>query len=188
MIPMNRRIHIAGLAGLAVLSAFIVYPVVHEGGHYLTGRALGAEVRNVVWTPLTGRRPHVSFGNTPGEIVPWVLAAGVILPSLVGGLGLVLWVSLGRRWPFSLQGALLIPTVVLLAGNLGFFGELFGPPNLQRHHMYPLAHHLGLNGIPSFLFQLAPAAVSIALLIFIVGQVRAMKRKETTPDDVEGLG
>ena len=107
---MDRRIAILLLAALAVFSALVVYPVVHEAGHFLAGKALGAEVKQVVWTLLGGERPHVLFGQTPGELIPWINAGGIILPTVIGGAAIIFWLCCCERMGFWWQAVILIPS------------------------------------------------------------------------------
>ena len=155
-----RRTLVIATALSATASALIVYPAVHEGGHYLAARLTGVEVRGVVWTMLTGKAPHVSLGPTSGDVLPWVNAGGLILPTIVGIAILVIWLIFADRWPAWARSAFAIPGIGLLAGNAGTVVELFREPTLL-HHMQPLARHLGLSGIASFGFQSLPAIVSL---------------------------
>ena len=75
---MKRTPSIIILSIVAVLSVTVIYPVVHEGGHFLSGRLQGIEARDAVWT-VWGGRPHVSFGATPAHAIAWINAGGIDL-------------------------------------------------------------------------------------------------------------
>lgn len=175
--PMTRRQTTIIIALSAMFSSLVVYPVVHEGGHYLMARAFGIEVHDVVWTILTGQAPHVSLGTTPGDVLSWVNAGGMLLPTLVGGTLMIVWLLYAKRWASGIRLALAIPGVVLLAGNAGLLLELLQEPTLL-HHMQPLALHLGLSGIASVLLQAAPAVVSVVLLWFSARTFLMLQRSE----------
>ena len=162
------------LAIIALLSLTVVYPVVHEGGHYLMGRMLGVEVRGVTWT-VWGGRPHVLFGFTPAHAVPWIAAGGLFLPTVLGVLFITAWLAVSGRIGYVGGAMLWIPALVLLAGNLGAIGETMS----SRHsHLRPLALHFGLSGTAAFIFQALPALISLLLFVFCVRRVRGMSHNK----------
>lgn len=126
----------ATLVAVAVFSAAFLYPAVHESGHALAGMALGGEVREVLFTPLSGEEPHVSFGHLPEEARPWMQAGGVFLPILVAYGVLIVWLVLGRRLSGFSQTLLLTPALLFLFSS---FGTLFDD------HLLGMALRLGFD-------------------------------------------
>ena len=176
---MKRTSSIIILAIVAVLSVTVIYPVVHEGGHFLAGRIQGVGARDVVWT-LWGGRPHVSFGPTPAHAIPWISAGGLILPTVVGILLMVIWFAVSQRVSSAAGVMLWIPGLVLLSGNLGAIAE---SASSIHSHMRPLATHFGLSGGAGFIFQASPALLSVLLFVFFVRRLRSTSHKKTAQHD-----
>jgi len=176
---MKRTPSIIILAIVAVLSATVIYPVVHEGGHFLAGRLQGIEARDAVWT-VWGGRPHVSFGATPAHAIHWINAGGMILPTVVGILLMVIWFAVSQRVSFVAGAVLWIPGLVLLSGNLGAIVEL---ASSSHSHMRPLAAHFGLSGAAAFIFQASPALLSVLLFVFFVRRLRSTSHRKTAQHD-----
>ena len=114
------------LVAIAILSAGIFYPAIHESGHALLGLILGGQIEQIVFTSLTGETPHVTFRHLPDAAGPWMNAGGVLFPVLVAYVILTGWVAFGRRLSVFLQALLLIPVVFLLAPGFGIDDHLRG--------------------------------------------------------------
>ncbi|MDZ7618173.1 MAG: hypothetical protein U1E05_14300 [Patescibacteria group bacterium] len=175
---MKRIWFIGVMLGTAVLSCTVVYPLVHEGGHYITARMLGVDVHDVVWTTWTGH-PHVALGATPGHAIPWINAGGLLLPTFVGMLFALLWIAACKRLNWNISMALLVTAVTLLAGNLGTIAEALTP--LGFKHMRPLAEHLGLSGFASIALELLPALVASVLIAAMGVRLQGLRRRITQP-------
>ena len=176
---MKRTPSIIILAIVAVLSGTVIYPVVHEGGHFLAGHLQGVEARDAVWT-VWGGRPHVSFGATPAHAIPWINAGGMILPTVVGILLMVIWFAVSQRVSFVVGAVIWIPGLVLLSGNLGAIAE---SASSSYSHMRPLGAHFGLSGAAAFIFQASPALLSVLLFVFFVRRLRSTSHKKTAQHD-----
>lgn len=177
---MKRTPLIIILAFVAVLSVTVIYPVVHEGGHFLAGRLQGVEAKDAVWT-VWGGRPHVSFGPTPAHAIPWISAGELILPTVVGILLMVIWFAVSQRVSFVAGAVLWIPGLVLLSGNLGAIAE---SASSIHSHMRPLAAHFGLSGAEVFIFQASPALLSVFLFMFLVRRLRNTSHKKIAQHQV----
>lgn len=176
---MKRTPSIIMLAIVAVLSGTVIYPVVHEGGHFLAGRLQGIEARDAVWT-VWGGRPHVSFGPTPAHAIPWISAGGMILPTVLGILLMVIWFAASQRISFVVGAVLWIPGLVLLSGNLGAIVEL---ASSSHSHMRPLAAHFAMSGTAALVFQVSPASLSVLLFVFFARRLRSTSHKKTAQHD-----
>ena len=172
---MKRTPSIIILSIVAVLSATVIYPVVHEGGHFLAGRLQGIEAQDAVWT-VWGGRPHVSFGATPAHAIAWINAGGMTLPTVAGILLMIIWFAVSQRVSFVAGAVLWIPGLVLLSGNLGAIVE---SASSSYGHLRPLAAHFGLSGAAGFIFQASPALLSVLLFVFFVRRLRSTSKKKT---------
>lgn len=175
---MKRISFIVVLLVTGVLSCAVVYPLVHEGGHYIGARILGVYVRAVVWTIWSGH-PHVSLGNTPGHAIPWINVGGLFLPTLAGTLLALFWITAYRRLHWLISIVLVVPAMTLLAGNLCTIAEILAPSGFK--HMRPLAEHFGLSGFTSVTLQLLPALVTSVLIAAIIVRLRSLKKKTAQP-------
>ena len=174
---MKRTPLIIILATVAVLSVTVIYPVVHEGGHYIAGHLQGIEAQSAVWT-VWGGRPHVSFGATPAHAIPWINAGGIISSTVVGILLMALWFVLSQRASFVAGAIVWIPSLLLLSGNLGAIVEATSSNPHSFSHMYPLAAHFGLSGAAAFIFQTLPALLSVLLFVLFVRRLRRTSHKK----------
>ena len=172
---MKRTPSIIILATIAVLSVTVIYPVIHESGHLLAGHLQGVEARDAALTVWSGH-PHVSFADTPAHAIPWIDAGGIILPTVVGILLMVIWFTLSRRISFVTGYVLWIPGLVLLSGNLGAVAEA---ASSTHGHLGLLAAHFGLSGTAAFIFQASPALFSVLLFVFFVCHLRRISHKKT---------
>jgi hypothetical protein len=103
---------------LSLLSPTVFYPTVHELGHYIAACMFHVNVNYVVWT-IWGGSPHISLGDTPPEAIPWIDAVGILVPTVLGSLGVLFWNFAYRRLNGIVSIVLLVPVLFLLAGNLG---------------------------------------------------------------------
>lgn len=147
------------LAGISVVAGLVLYPILHEGGHMLSGVLFGARADwgGVVWTCLSGEEPHGSFSYLPESAAPFAAAGGHILPTLVAVLLLLIWKLTRKNASWSLSAALVTLSVLLLLGTLGCLFELY-----QNTHMDALAVRLGLSGPFRITFSLSPLLVAAA--------------------------
>ena len=168
---------------MSLFSTLVLYPIVHEGGHYIVGRLFGVKVNRVVWTVLGGGRPHVSFAETPGRAVPWINAGGILLPTAVGFVLMCVWICCAQRMSWLGGTALWIPGLVLLAGNFGLVIEVARSES-EFHHMRRLAQHLGLTGLASGFFEVFPALLSLGMVVLFFRKMVLLKRRcRTTPNE-----
>jgi len=163
-----RRICLGG--AVAVVSGLILYPTVHEFGHYIVGTVLGAEVREVVWTAFSGVEAHVSFSRLPEGVGPWMSAAGPILPTLVAAVLIAIWLAFSRRMPWYLSVCLVVPSLVFLFTNVGCIFEMFN----SGAHMNRLSSHLGLRGLARVAFELLPLFVSMIMFVLVGRRIKGM--------------
>lgn len=156
----------------SILSCLFVYPIIHESGHLLPAVATGAEVNEVVWSPLIGRT-HVSLNNVSRAAMPCVDAGGVLLPTLVGTLLIAILLWLPSRRPMSLwRLGLLIPGGVLLLGNLGLLFEAILPSN-HIDHMERLAQRVAGDGGLGLLVELTPALWSCLVIVAVIRYLKS---------------
>ena len=123
------------LVAVAVVSAGLLYPTIHESGHALVGLILGGDIDRIVFTSITGETPHVTFHYLPDSAGPWMNAGGALFPIIVAYVVLAAWFALGRRLSVFLQALLLIPAVLLFAPGFGVDDHLRG-----------MAQSIGVNG------------------------------------------
>ena len=114
------------LVVVAVMSAGLLYPTIHESGHALVGLILGGDIERIVFTSIAGETPHVTFRHLPDSAGPWMNAGGALFPVIVAYVVLAAWFALGRRLSVFLQALLLIPAVLLLAPGFGIDDHLRG--------------------------------------------------------------
>lgn len=158
---------------IAILSV-LLYAVVHELGHWFVGYLGGGTATEIVWTPLSGEEPHVSFGTLPEAVVPWMIAGGVWIPTIIG-LALVLtWLIFSRRIYRPLGYALIIPGVLFLLSNVACLLPA-GPDG----HRKALSTALGLQGFAGTLVEFSPPIVTVAAYWCIFMKLRK-RRSETT--------
>jgi hypothetical protein len=140
----------------ALVSGLIMYSVVHELGHYVFGTMFGGRVREAVWTVFEGDEPHVSFASLPPGAGVWMQAGGVLLPTALGVVIILLWLALRRRLSWLGHTLMLTPACILLTGNLGLLAA-------DDQHL------IGLMG---------PATVTVPLLsIALLALVAKLLRK-----------
>ncbi|HEX41980.1 MAG TPA: hypothetical protein ENN81_07965 [Phycisphaerales bacterium] len=159
--------HICLTAAVAVVSGLVLYPSVHEFGHYIIGLMLGGQVREVRWTIFSGD-PGVSFNRLPDGAGPWMSAAGPIVPTIVAVLLVCIWLWLGRRVRWYTAVCLLVPAVIFLLSNLGCVIEAFD----SGAHMNRLSTHLGLSGVARVAFEMLPVAVSAVVVGLVLRRLR----------------
>ena len=153
-------------SAIAILS-FFLYSVLHEFGHWIVGYLGGGTASAIVWTPVAGEEPHVSFSHLPQAVVPWMMAGGVLIPTVVG-LGLILtWLAFSHRlqWPFSY--AMIIPGVLFLFSNVAYVLP-------SDRHMSFLTAEFGLGGFSASLIAAIPLVLTIAAYGCVV--MRLMNR------------
>jgi uncharacterized MnhB-related membrane protein len=121
----TRRQFVA-LIAFGIFSCVILYPILHESGHALTGLALGGRIDRVVFTGLSGETPHVEFSHLPPDALPWMSAGGEFLPILFAYGLLIVWFGLGRRLSVFRQVLLLTPAVLLLLQEAAIDDHLRG--------------------------------------------------------------
>jgi len=167
-----QRICFAG--AVALVSGFVLYSIVHEFGHYIVGIMLGGEVRDVVWTVLSGQEPHVSFSSMPEGAGPWMSAAGPILPTLVAVVLIAIWLVFSKRMPWYVGVCLVVPGLAFLFANLGCIFELFD----SGAHMNRLSSHLGLKGFVRVVFELLPLFVSLVMFGLVGWRIRGMTKSD----------
>jgi len=147
----------AVLGLLAGFTGAILYPAIHESGHALVGLALGAEVKHIVFTPLGGEVPHVSFGELPDRAGAWNSAGAIFLPMLVAWSLVLIWLLLGPRLGRFAQALLLTPAVFLLFASFGI-----------DDHLRSLAVHLGFASEAGImLVKLIPPVLTLAAYALI---------------------
>ncbi|MBN2270897.1 MAG: M50 family metallopeptidase [Sedimentisphaerales bacterium] len=159
---------------VAVVSGLVLYPIVHEFGHYIVGIMLGGEASEVVWTVFSGGEPHVSFSSMPEWAGPWMSAAGPILPTLVAVVLIAIWLMFSKRIPWYLGVCLVVPAVVFLFSNVGCVFELFD----SGAHMNRLSSHLGLRGVVRVLFELLPLFVSLVMFGLVGWRISGMTKSD----------
>lgn len=158
---LDRRRYRVATAMLA-FSGIVLYPAIHEGGHELFGTLFGARPSwgGVRWTCLQGEEPHAAFYSMPPEALPWMGTGGILFPTLIGLVLLLFWRFCGGRMRWWLQMLLVVPGLVLLAGNLGLFADV--------GHTLPLATHFGLGGVLAQIAARVPALVTLGMFAWIV--------------------
>lgn len=168
------------LAAASLVSCLVVYPLAHEAGHLLPAVWSGATVDRFVWTPLLGH-PHVSLNQVSGTVRPWVDAGGILLPTGLGTLLVMVWLLLPtpaghpawRLW-------LLIPGGFLLLGNLGLFLEVWGPAGSYAH-MAGLAQRLAGGGLGALTIELSPTLWSCLLIGCVIRRICQQRRRVEAP-------
>jgi len=161
------------LAAILVLSAVVLYPVVHEGGHLIGGILCGAtpDWDHVTWTNLLGEEPRASFSHLPERAVPWMTAAGHIVPTLVALLLLVVLRFVSKKASWYVSATLVTIPILFLLGTVGCVFELY-----RNTHMDSLSVHFELSGVPRVLLSLSPLLVAIAAYVWL-----GLKLRETKP-------
>ena len=155
---------------LVAFSITVLYAPVHEFGHLSVGMLFGAQGAEVVWTIYSGQNPYVSFTYCPVGVIPWMKAAGIVFPTILGLILLGFWLALGKKISWYLRALLVIPGLILLLGNFSQVCEI----SRDKGHMRMLALHLGLTGIGAVIFTLLP--VMITLLAIAIIWYRANKK------------
>lgn len=165
----NRRRWLVG-ALIMAFSGLVLYSVVHEGGHVLFGMLFGGELdpAGIRWTIFSGEEPHAAFRHLPPDAFPWMTAGGVLLPTLIGLVLVVIWFWRGGRMSWWLQFILVIPALALLLGNIGLFAD--------AGHTLPLASHFGVHGVLAHVAALGPAIVTLIVFAFILRWVARATR------------
>jgi len=154
------------VSSIALLS-FFLYSVLHEFGHWIVGYLGGGTASTIVWTPLAGGEPHVSFSHLSQAVVPWMMAGGILIPTVVG-LGLVLtWLAFSRRLQWPLSYAMIIPGVLFLFSNVACVVP-------SDRHMSFLTAKFGLEGFGASLVAAIPLVLTIAAYGCVV--MRLMSR------------
>lgn len=147
---------------LVALTGLVLYPAVHESGHALVALALGGEVKNIVFTPLGGQQPHVSFGRVPDAVHTWNGPGSVFLPILVAYALILIWLPLRRLLGRFTKTVLLTPAVTLLFAGFGI-----------DDHLLPLAEYLGITTSAGImLIKLIPALLAVAAYALIASRIR----------------
>ena len=167
------------IAASSLLSCFVFYPFVHECGHLIPAVLSGATVNVFDWTPFIGHA-HVGLSNVSGSALPWVDAGGILLPTLVGTALIGAWMALparasGRIWRLWL----LVPSVVMLVGNLGLVIEATVGSGSYRH-MHLLAKAIGGEGIIGKALEVLPAVWSVVVVALAI-RLRPCHTKSTEP-------
>lgn len=159
-------------AATVVISGLVLYPVVHEGGHMMLGMLFGAIPNwdDVVWTPLSGVEPHVSFIYISESAVPFMAAGGYIVPTLVALLLLLIWRFIHKNASWYVSAALVSIAVLFLFSTVGCLFELY-----QDTHMDALSVHLGLTGPLRIACSLSPLFVAIIACSWLGTKLRKFK-------------
>lgn len=152
------------LVGVAASCALVLYPVLHEGGHMISGVLFGGVPNwdSVEWTSVSGERPHASFSYLPTAAIPFMTAGGTLVPLLVALLLLTIWAFTHRKASWYVSATLVTIAGLLLFSTLGCLFELY-----QNTHMDALAVHFELVGPLRVAFSLSPLIVSIAVYVWI---------------------
>lgn len=161
------------LAGLAVISGLVLYPVIHEFGHILSGMICGAKPdwAAVVWTPLRGEEPHAAFSYLPQGAGPLMSAGGTLLPTVAALVLLATWKLINRRVSWYVSAVLVGLPGLWLISTLGCLFELH-----QNTHMDALAVDLGLKGPLRVLFSVSPLLVAAAAYAWLGMEYRGRKK------------
>lgn len=152
----------------SLTACLLIYPLMHEVGHFIPAVCTDAEVNKFVWLPLFAR-PHVSLNRVSGEALPWVDAGGILIPTAVGTLLIAALLLLPTSVSITWRMWLFIPAVVLLLSNFGLFWEALGNANGYAH-MKGLAHRLVGGGWASLAVELLPAFWSCFTIAFVIGR------------------
>lgn len=160
------------LVAVAVLSALLLYPALHEGGHMIFGVLAGAtpDWGGVVWTCLGGEEPHASFSQVPEGAIPLMSAGGPVVPTVVALLLLLIWRIIYKKASWYLSAALVAIAVLFLFSTFGCVFELY-----QNTHMDALSVHLGLTGLLRIAVSLGPLLVAIAAYAWLIVTFRNLR-------------
>ena len=163
------------LAAIGVISGFVLYPVVHEGGHMIFGILFGGEANwdGVVWTCLSGVEPHASFSHLPPSAAPFMTAGGPIAPTLVALLLLLIWRFIYKNISWYVSAALVSIAVLFLFSTLGCLFELY-----QNTHMDALSVHFGLTGPLRIAFSLILLLVATVTYVWLGMKFRESRREK----------
>ena len=157
----------------AISIVLIVLPAVHEFGHYLPGVVLGAEVRDVTWTLLSGHAPRVYFHSVSGEAMPWVDAGGVLIPTFFGLVLIALWARYCSRPQSTFWLLLLLSGICLSCKALGPALAAFS--SLASYsHLRGLAQISGLHSPAAIGFQLFPLLFVLPTFYYVLTRFRAL--------------
>lgn len=152
------------LALVVTLSALILYPTAHEGGHMILGALFGAspDWNDVSWTCLGGVEPHASFRSLPATAAPFATAGGSIIPTLIALLLLIIWRFTYKHTCWHISAILLAISVHFFFCTLGCLFELY-----RNSHMDALSVHFGLAGPIRIAVSLSPLFVAIAAYVWL---------------------
>ncbi len=81
----------------------IALPAGHELGHYMVARALDVPVEGATWTLLERTPPSVRYRDAGVSAQAWIAAGGMLLPTAVGVLLLLLWLRFSIRVPSQVR-------------------------------------------------------------------------------------
>ena len=155
---------------LHLLSAFFLSAqavgIVHEYSHALVGTLMGGEVERVIWTNLMGEQMRVIFRSLPPSAAPWMSAAAIVVPTLLGTALMLWWYRSGCTMARGVSLGLFALGVSLLTNNLIL---VFDPG-----HMLALLEHFGMTGAAAQTLSRGPALLSAGLILYIVVRRRGM--------------
>lgn len=168
---------------VVLVTAFFLYSVVHEFGHFSVATLLGGTVDHVAWTILSGEEPHVSYRSLPETARPWASAGGLLVPTALALILLSLWMAFSERMSWYLSVSLAVFGLVFLVGNVGCLFDVIEFDSLQYHHMGALAWHFGLRGYSMVLFVLSPTLLTI--IVYVLFGYRLYKFRQIPSHCVE---
>lgn len=180
---MRPTVLIVDILSIAVISTLVLLPVLHELGHYIVGLSMGAVVNYIKLLPP---KPHVSFRFTSSEALPWVCAGGLSFPSLAACVTVPAWFAVKMKANVHMSLLLWIPSIVLLAGNLGLFFEVTKPRDLNYHHLLFLGESFGLSGGALVMFQIVPALLPLGIIVLLIAKPK--RRNARVQPDVSDPG
>ncbi len=152
------------IAATGVISGLLLYPITHEGGHVVFGMLYGAQPSwdGMVWTCLGGQEPQAAFSSLPQSAAPFMSAGGVIAPTLVALLLLVIWRFSYKNASWYVSAALISIAILFLFSTIGCLFELY-----RDTHMDALSVHFGLTGPLRIAFSLSPLFVATAASVWL---------------------
>jgi len=73
-----------------------------------------------------------------------------------------------------------LPAIILLSGNLGLFIEVTKKKDMNYHHLLFLGEHFGLSEVALVAFQIAPAIMSLGIILFLIAipRIRAKSAQQ----------
>lgn len=163
---------------ISALLFWMLYSVIHEMGHILALKAFGAWGQDgALLIPLPGQIPHVS-GDPTAHLEHWQIAiaaiAGGLLPTLVGYLSFILWISpYGSR---CREQSLRIEMIWLMFTIMMLFPQAIPAPMLFPNAIHDRDYTMFIQNVPisPWLANTAIALIALVNLILVVWVIKSL--------------